>query len=73
MKERQNEKYRHADRQALLFREENERIKTDLTLTRVIDHVHTVDFLAAGLLERNDLLKACTTSTFLLPSREKYH
>ncbi|CAM4941753.1 unnamed protein product [Rotaria socialis] len=33
-KERQDEKFRHADRQALLYREENEKIKTDLNLTR---------------------------------------
>ncbi|CAF0753747.1 unnamed protein product [Rotaria sordida] len=33
-KERQDEKFRHTDRQALLYQEENEKIKTDLNLTR---------------------------------------
>jgi hypothetical protein len=35
MKERQDEKFRYADRQALLYREENEKINNELNQTRV--------------------------------------
>lgn len=35
IKERQDEKFRHADRQALHYQEENEKITHDLNQTRV--------------------------------------
>lgn len=45
MRERQDEKFRHVDRQALLYREENEKNTKDLNLTRVYRMVFIEIFL----------------------------